>query len=143
MKETSSAVLTSFAQLDKDERRFVLLAALLMPLRGLQLPAVKGKQVTATAAVIRDSLKWRVKDIEMTAALHDAAVELVAAHAVLRCSSVDGSANAASGGSGVNSSVGEQDFRVMLGHAIRKLKQHWRLGEEGGQTGEEACQGLP
>ncbi|GFR42511.1 hypothetical protein Agub_g3403 [Astrephomene gubernaculifera] len=106
-------------ELDKDERRFLLLAALLLPLRGLQAPAAKGKSQPATAALIRDSLKWRVKDIEMTAVLHDTAAELAAAHAVLK----EGSGGAEGSGGGV-----QQDVRVMLGQAIRKLKQHWKLG---------------
>ncbi|GLC34026.1 hypothetical protein PLESTB_000830000 [Pleodorina starrii] len=109
-------------ELDKDERRFLLLAALLLPLRGLQVPAAKGKPVPATAALIRDSLKWRVKDIEMTTALHDTAAELAAAHAVLLRG---GAAAAVGGGEGDGA---QQDVRVMLGQAIRKLKQHWKLG---------------
>ncbi|EFJ52690.1 hypothetical protein VOLCADRAFT_85925, partial [Volvox carteri f. nagariensis] len=107
-------------QMDKEERRFLLLAALLLPLRDLRAPAAKGKPVPATAALIRDSIKWRVKDIEMTGALHDAAAELAAAHAVLSKGAAAGSVDAAPGR--------EQDVRVMLGQAIRKLKQHWKLG---------------
>lgn len=48
-------------QLDKEERRFLLLAALLLPLRALQHVPPRGKPAPATAVVIRDSLKWRVK----------------------------------------------------------------------------------
>jgi hypothetical protein len=111
-------------QLDKDDRRFLLLAALMLPLRGLAVPAAKGKSVPATAAIIRDSLKWRVKDIEMTAALHETAAELAVAHAVLRRG-----AGAAGEGQAAAAADGEQDVRVMLGQAIRKLKQHWKLGK--------------
>ncbi|PNH11388.1 CCA tRNA nucleotidyltransferase, mitochondrial [Tetrabaena socialis] len=107
-------------QLDKEERRFLLLAALLLPLRALQHSPPKGKPVPATAAIIRDSLKWRVKDIDMTAVLHDTAAELAAAHAVLQGGEAAAAATAAEGGA--------RDVRMILGHAIRKLKQHWKLG---------------
>ncbi|PNW70586.1 hypothetical protein CHLRE_17g726000v5 [Chlamydomonas reinhardtii] len=108
-------------EMDKEERRFLLLAALLLPLRGLQHQPPKGKPVPATAALIRDALKWRVKDIEMSAALAEAAVELAAAHAVLVKGAAEGQAAAADGGA-------EPDVRIMLGQVIRKLKQHWKLG---------------
>ncbi|KAG2449718.1 hypothetical protein HYH02_005245 [Chlamydomonas schloesseri] len=109
-------------EVDKEERRFLLLAALLLPLRGLQYQPPKGKPVPATAALIRDSLKWRVKDIEMSAALAEAAAELAAAHAVLvKGGGGEGAATAGQQGPG-------QDVRIMLGQVIRKLKQHWKLG---------------
>ncbi|KAG2428655.1 hypothetical protein HXX76_011360 [Chlamydomonas incerta] len=111
-------------EMDKEERRFLLLAALLLPLRGLQHQPPKGKPVPATAALIRDSLKWRVKDIEMSGALAEAAAELAAAHALLvKGSSAEGPAEGA-GAAGQQ----EHDVRVMLGQVIRKLKQHWKLG---------------
>ncbi|GIL78763.1 hypothetical protein Vretifemale_8171 [Volvox reticuliferus] len=125
-------------EMDKDERRFLLLAALLLPLRGLQIPAAKGKLTPATAALIRDALKWRVKDIEMTAALHDAAAELAMAHTALLKGAgggVDAAAAAVNGeeetsGTAVGCKAGgEHDVRVILGQSIRKLKQHWKLGK--------------
>ncbi|GIL45308.1 hypothetical protein Vafri_2575 [Volvox africanus] len=126
MAAADSIVRALGLEMDKDERRFLLLAALLLPLRSLQIPAAKGKLTPATAALIRDSLKWRVKDIEMTAALHDAAAELAAAHTVLLKGTgggVGGPEDAAGGKAGE-----EPDVRVILGQAIRKLKQHWKLG---------------
>ncbi|KAG2501325.1 hypothetical protein HYH03_001118 [Edaphochlamys debaryana] len=118
-------------QLDKDERRFLLLAALMLPLRGLAVPGAKGKPTPAPAALIRDSLKWRVKDIEMSAALAEAAAELAAAHAVLNDragAGVGADVGAGVGGGGAAEGGEVADVRVMLGQVIRKLKQHWRLG---------------
>ncbi|KXZ51707.1 hypothetical protein GPECTOR_11g156 [Gonium pectorale] len=114
-------------KMDKDERRFLLLAALMLPLRELQHSPPKGRPVPAAAALIRDSLKWRVKDIEMTAVLHDTAAELAAAHAALR-QGRDGGADAGVGEAGAGKGGEARDVRVMLGQAIRKLKQHWKLG---------------
>lgn len=68
--------------LDKDDRRLFLLAALLLPLRRCT-HTVKGKQVPVSSAIIRDSLKWRVKDIEGVAALHDVLPELARLYGVL------------------------------------------------------------
>ncbi|GLI66087.1 hypothetical protein VaNZ11_009809 [Volvox africanus] len=117
-------------EMDKDERRFLLLAALLLPLRGLQIPAAKGKLTPATAALIRDSLKWRVKDIEMTAALHDAAAELALAHSsLIKGTGGGGGGQEDASGAAAGGKAGEEpDVRVILGQAIRKLKQHWKLG---------------
>ncbi len=200
-------------QLDKEERRFLLLAALLLPLRALQHVPPRGKPGPATAAVIRDSLKWRVKvgwpqggssgkstncgvtapsaparlpfqgkhahnpsdllcaggselesialrylrcsslccdslcrwppgrqDIDMTAALHDTAAEFARAHALLNDGA--GAAAAAAAAAAADGSEAGQDVRVVLGQAIRKLKQHWKLGERIGRRGSMAGGGV-
>jgi hypothetical protein len=60
----------------------------------------------------------------MTAALYDGAVDFAAASWELR------SAGGGVSGSAVGDPPGHPtDVRVLLGQAIRKLKQHWQLGE--------------
>lgn len=72
------------AQLSNEDRRALLLAALLLPLRQLQAAGAKGKPGPASAAIIRDSLKWRNKDVDSTAALHEAAPELLKLYELLQ-----------------------------------------------------------
>jgi hypothetical protein len=62
-------------QLSEEDRRLFLLAALLLPLRQLSY-AFKNKQQPASSHIIRESLKWRVKEVEGVAALHAHAVDL-------------------------------------------------------------------
>jgi hypothetical protein len=66
---------TPFLQLSEEDRRLFLLAALLLPLRQLSY-TLKNKQQPASSHIIRESLKWRVKEVEGVAALHAHAVEL-------------------------------------------------------------------
>lgn len=54
---TSPTLHTHHLQLDKDERRALLLSALLLPLRQLKY-SVKGKEWPVSSFVVRDSLKW-------------------------------------------------------------------------------------
>jgi len=96
--------------LEAEERRFLMLAALLLPLRGVTVDGAKNKPVAATVHIVRDSIKWRTKDADTVQVLHEAAQELAAVAAHLPASSDD------------------HALRVALGGAIRKLKQHWRLG---------------
>jgi hypothetical protein len=62
-------------QLSEEDRRLFLLAALLLPLRQLSY-AQKSKQQPASSHIIRESLRWRVKEVEGVAALHAHAVDL-------------------------------------------------------------------
>ncbi|KAF6258483.1 hypothetical protein COO60DRAFT_1460658 [Scenedesmus sp. NREL 46B-D3] len=62
-------------QLSEEERRLFLLAALLLPLRRLSC-TLKNKQQPASSHIIRESLKWRVKEVEGVAALHAQVVDL-------------------------------------------------------------------
>lgn len=63
-------------QLSEEERRLFLLAALLLPLRLLAYNVKANKQQPASAHIIRESLKWRVKEVEGVAALHTQAVDM-------------------------------------------------------------------
>lgn len=98
-------------QLSLEERRLLLVAALLLPLRQLSYPAKGNKQAPASSYVIRDSIKWRNKDVEGVALLHAQVAELASVHKEL----------AAAGPSG-------DQLRVQLGRAIRQLKATWKLG---------------
>lgn len=62
-------------QLSEEDRRLFLLAALLLPLRRLSY-SLKNRQQAASSHIIRESLKWRVKEVEGVAALHAHAVDL-------------------------------------------------------------------
>lgn len=61
--------LVCFLQLSVEERRLLLLSALLLPLRKLTYK-IKNKQVPATGFIIRESIKWRTKDVDNVALLH-------------------------------------------------------------------------
>jgi hypothetical protein len=67
-----------------------------------------------SAHVIRDSLKWRTKEVAATDALHAAAPALLAVLGELR----------AAGGI----SAAPRDVRVSLGRAVRNLKDLWPAG---------------
>lgn len=67
-------------QLSLEERRLLLVAALLLPLRQLSYPAKGNKQAPASSYVIRDSIKWRNKDVEGVALLHAQVAELASVH---------------------------------------------------------------
>jgi hypothetical protein len=71
------------AQLDKDERRLLLLSALLFPLRELTT-LVKGRPAPVAGHIVREALKWRNKDVEGVAALLKEAPKLAAVHGRLR-----------------------------------------------------------
>jgi hypothetical protein len=60
-----------------------LMAALLLPLRKLTCPAGK-KQQPLSGHIIREGIKWRNKDVETTAVLHEAAPELLQLYRQLR-----------------------------------------------------------
>jgi hypothetical protein len=62
-------------QLSEEDRRLFLLAALLLPLRQLSY-RFKNKQQPASSHIIREALKWRVKEVEGVAALHVHALDL-------------------------------------------------------------------
>ena len=58
-------------QLEKEELRFLLLAALLLPLRACMVPGPKGKPTPAAAFIAREAIKWRTKDADMAVLLHE------------------------------------------------------------------------
>lgn len=66
-------------QLSVEERRLLMLSALLLPLRKLQYK-FKNKQAPATGFIIRESIKWRTKDVDGVALLHAQVAELAAVH---------------------------------------------------------------
>lgn len=153
-------------QLDKEERRFFLLAALLLPLRLCSAPGAKGKPQPVSTHIVREAVKWRAKDAEMTVLLHEtvgacghacmlvwknawllqgnggptkprsscvmhdeatAHNTLVSAHAHAQASELLG---VYKGLTEAGSEAAAPDaVKVAMGNAIRKLKQHWRLGE--------------
>lgn len=74
-----SCAVSRCLQLSVEERRLLLLAALLLPLRKLTYK-VKAKQAAASSYIIRESIKWRTKDVDGTALLHAQVEELAAVH---------------------------------------------------------------
>lgn len=56
---------------EKEDARFLMLAALLLPLRACMVSGPKGKPARATDVIIRESIKWRNSDVTMTAQLHE------------------------------------------------------------------------
>lgn len=57
-------------QLSPEDKRLLLLAALLLPLRSLNYSVKANKQQPATSYIIRESLKWRTKEVDSVALLH-------------------------------------------------------------------------
>jgi hypothetical protein len=80
--------------------------------------------------MIRESIKWRVKEVDGTALLHEVAPDLAQISQQLRAGApIGGNGDGSGGEAGAEGgSVDDQNVRVALGHAIRKLKQHWKLG---------------
>jgi hypothetical protein len=140
--------------LSKEERRLLLLAATLLPLRGAQTTegasgrGSSSRPHPAAAAVVRSSLKWRAKDADGVAQLHEAAPELAAIHARLVRGGGGGGALGTAGATtdaeeegaaaatpssssfgvkGAASQQEEDDVKVALGRVIRRLKEQWRL----------------
>ncbi|PSC76867.1 CCA tRNA nucleotidyltransferase 2 [Micractinium conductrix] len=99
---------------DQEAQRRCMLAAVLLPLAGLTVPAAKGKPVSAAAHVVRDSLKWKAKDADAVDVLHSAAPELIAVYQALQ-GRPDGV-------------PAPEELRVRLGRCIRRLKQLWPAG---------------
>ncbi|KAG1674687.1 hypothetical protein FOA52_007211 [Chlamydomonas sp. UWO 241] len=121
--------------LDKEDNRALLLAALLLPLRQMTVAGPKNKPMAATTFVVRESIKWRIKDAESTLALHEAAGEMARVAAMLTdggglpvAPGSVGMAGVDGEGVGGVDDGGDTVVRVALGNAIRKLKQQWRLG---------------
>ena len=140
--------------LNKEERRLLLLAALLLPLRGAVTTTAPGgasgkggnKPQPAASAVVRNALKWRAKDAEGVALLHEAAPELAAIHARLVRGGGGGNAgplgtagattDADDDGAATTTTIRvkdagspeeEEPVRVALGRVMRRLKESWRL----------------
>eukprot|EP00878_Enallax_costatus_P025390 GHUV01027165.1.p1 GENE.GHUV01027165.1~~GHUV01027165.1.p1 ORF type:complete len:349 (+),score=115.59 GHUV01027165.1:497-1543(+) len=101
-------------ELSPEDRRLLLLAALLLPLRSLSYSVKANKQQPATAYIIRESLKWRVKEVDGVALLHAQVTQLAEVK------------NAVKGPGAMDSSPAET--RVQLGRTIRQLTAHWKLG---------------
>lgn len=60
------------SQLDQEERRFLLLSALLLPLAQCTAPTgPKGKQLPVVQYIVRESIKWRAKDADTAVMLHE------------------------------------------------------------------------
>mmetsp|Transcript_10270 Transcript_10270/g.18967 ORF Transcript_10270/g.18967 Transcript_10270/m.18967 type:complete len:635 (-) Transcript_10270:191-2095(-) len=125
-------------ELSLEDRRFFLLAALLLPLRDLTAEAAKGKTQSAAAVIIRSNIKWRVKDIEACDTLHLAVQEIAP---VLEMILEEGCEHRGEGTSGgdrctkvvVNDHSDDEqegkrkDTRLAMGRLLRVWKQHWRL----------------
>jgi len=101
--------------LSLEDRRLLLLAALLLPLRRCTVLGAKGRVQSMAAHVIRDSLKWKTKDVELIDTMHTVAPRLLDVHRQLGTNSNNNSNDAI-------------DARVALGRCIRDLKSLWRLG---------------
>jgi len=99
-------------QLGPEEMRLCRLAALLLPLRDVEVPKAKGKggkhSASLPAFILRESLKRRAKDGEALALMHKEAGELLALWPQL-C--LDGEIPAPT--------------RTALGQSIRRLKELW------------------
>lgn len=70
-------------QLTPEDKRLLLLAALLLPLRVLSYPVKANKQQPASAHIIRESLKWRTKEVEGVALLHAQVTNLAEAYSAI------------------------------------------------------------
>eukprot|EP00775_Hariotina_reticulata_P002881 gene2881-3172_t len=101
--------------LSQEDRRLVLLAALLLPLRDLTYSVKGNKLQPATSYIIRESLKWRVKEVDGVVALHSHATQLVA---VLRDINATGTRL---------SQEDSERVKITFGRCIRQLKAHWKL----------------
>eukprot|EP00193_Tetraselmis_chui_P001735 CAMPEP_0177751190 /NCGR_PEP_ID=MMETSP0491_2-20121128/238_1 /TAXON_ID=63592 /ORGANISM="Tetraselmis chuii, Strain PLY429" /LENGTH=476 /DNA_ID=CAMNT_0019266279 /DNA_START=316 /DNA_END=1742 /DNA_ORIENTATION=+ len=99
------------ALLDGEAKRLCLLAALLLPLREIDVTQSGGKAAkqakTMAAYLIRESLKRRVKDGDVVDALHKDAVTFLEVWRELK-------------GSGDS-----PELRTKLGQSIRRLKDMW------------------
>lgn len=114
---SAHATLRSWAPkegLGPEELRLTLLAAALMPLRGMALRTAKGKDISLASHVMRESLKYRAKDADAVDALHASAPRLAAVHRQLQAGSQEGAHSEAA--------------QVALGQCIRRLKHLWRAG---------------
>ncbi|GAB4823353.1 hypothetical protein N2152v2_010399 [Parachlorella kessleri] len=104
----------SFTQ---EEKRQCVLAAAMLPVRHIKLSGGKGKPKSASAHVIRESLKWKAKDCEAVDSLHTSAPQLLEVWQALQ---------------GLGGAVDEKsvpaETRVALGRCIRQLKNLWQAG---------------
>ena len=107
--------------LGPEERRLCLLAALLVPLREVQVKPGKGKAAkqpgSLPAYLVREALKRRTKDGDAMVALHSEAAELLSIWKRL-----------GGGGSQQHEAADvPASTRTALGQAIRRLKGQWEL----------------
>lgn len=120
-------------QLDAEEKRTLQIAAMLLPLRACEAPGAKGKMQAASVVILRESIKWRAKDGDNVQMLHDTAAELVRIAGMLDQGSLQTPSLSASADGSAGESLAAVELsghvRVVFGNAIRKMKQHWRIGE--------------
>lgn len=103
-------------QSPSDEWRQLLLAALLLPLRNIQVTTAKGKPQSMASHIVRDSLKWKSKDSDAVDALHAVAPRLLEVYRALQHQQADELATA------------PEEVKVKLGRCIRDLKGFWLAG---------------
>eukprot|EP00239_Pterosperma_sp_CCMP1384_P002298 CAMPEP_0197846662 /NCGR_PEP_ID=MMETSP1438-20131217/3993_1 /TAXON_ID=1461541 /ORGANISM="Pterosperma sp., Strain CCMP1384" /LENGTH=524 /DNA_ID=CAMNT_0043458383 /DNA_START=487 /DNA_END=2058 /DNA_ORIENTATION=- len=121
--QTVGDVLTSLPTewLSDEERRICLLAALLLPLRDVNVSLKKGKQGPLAAYIIKESLKIRSKDADLVAVVHSCAVGFASIAAAL---SVDGAPRTLeSTGSGDY----PEEYRVEIGKMMKSIQGNWRI----------------
>lgn len=95
----------------EEPKRQMMVAALLLPLRSTRIKSAKGKPLSMSSHIIRDSLKWKAKDAEAVDALHAVAPRL--AQVYHRLSSGDGEAA---------TSAAQDSVVIELGRCMRDLK---------------------
>lgn len=104
------------------ERRFTLLAALLLPLRHAIAPGPKGKPQSMASHIIRDSLKWKVRDCEAVDTLHAVSSRLLISYSKLKSLPYVERDNAS------NVDQVPEDSRIEFGRCLRQLKDLWIPG---------------
>jgi len=121
LMETTHQLMNQLNSEDESERRQCLLAALLLPIRGIQISNAKGKPQPLYNHIIKDSLKWRSKDADAVDVLLSNVPSLLAA----LTNDNDGSSIRHNKSSGdIYSSLGSQ--KILLGRTIRRLKHLWK-----------------
>ena len=98
--------------LTPDERRVLLLAAVLLPWRGFQCAGRKGKLQPAASDIILRALKYSKREADLVLRVHEAAPDLRAA---IREVALPGPAE------------GSAAARTSLGLCLRKLKEVWPI----------------
>ncbi|GMH37929.1 hypothetical protein BSKO_05813 [Bryopsis sp. KO-2023] len=101
------------------ERRLFVLATLLLPFR-METYKQKKKKLPVTNHIIRESLKWKVKDCENVEKLHKTVPKILNIMGVLKDVGLtpDGGSNPSP----------DTNIRVALGLWVRELKELWRVG---------------
>lgn len=114
MDFTAQLLSRASIETDAEQRRFLLLAAVLLPLRSMVYDIGKGRQGPVSSYAIREGLKWRAKDVDAVTALHQVAPQLEQLGLLFNS---------------MNSLNNVPDSaRIQLGTCIRTLKANWQLG---------------